>query len=132
MGMRHATEIATAITRRLLDFDHEQVLAHYAADNVRFVADDKAQLRKIFRIFLERCRVVGVQINEVETDASDDVIDSIITGEYDFLGEHYAHAKDRTTMCSTQKVVSKLTATWDAQAQAGSWSRGNNLVRAQF
>jgi hypothetical protein len=104
MGLRHATEVATAVTRRLVDFPHAGVTVDYAADNVRLIGAREAVLAA-FSTLLARCQAVGVQINEDTSSPA-----ALLATEYDFLGERFNHVT--TTMCSTEKTHTKLEATW--------------------
>lgn len=118
MGQRQATEVATAITARLLDFPHPGVTIAYAADNMRFLGRDREVLVAAFTIFLQRCKKVGVQLNEIET-ADFEVpakVSKLVTQAYDFLGESYCHSGTVATMRSTAKTMAKLATTWSERA----------------
>jgi hypothetical protein len=111
MGQRQATEVATAVMRRLLDFERSDVTVDHAADNVRFIGKPDAVVAA-FTKFAERCGVVGAQMNEIsQEDAKDPAaVRRLLTQEYDFLGEHYNHKTNE--MSSTKKTVKKLNETW--------------------
>ena len=92
----------------------------YAADNVRFVGA-KTEVIAAFKTFVERCRKVGAQLNELETAdfSNNSKIAALCTQEYDFLGERYTHAAATPTMKSTEKTMNKLKATW---GKRGAWT----------
>jgi hypothetical protein len=118
MGQRQATEVATAVTARLLDFAcDEGVVVAYAADNVRFVGPRKGIL-SAFRCFLKRCAEVGVQLNELKQCDYDNAqqVEALVTKQYDFLGETYDHAAALPKMRSTEKTMAKLRTTWSERA----------------
>jgi hypothetical protein len=118
MGQRQATEVATAVMKRLLDFAKPNVNVDFAADNVRFVGK-REDVTAAFCEFAERCRCVGAQMNEITADDArrPEAVERLLTQEYDFLGEHYDHRDN--TMSSTEKTMKKLNATWSGR---NSWT----------
>ena len=116
MGQRQATEVATAITRLLADFPHDEVAVEVVADNLRF-AGSKGPVCAAFATFLERCKFIGAQLNEISTEAGSDDIEKLYSQEYDFLGERYNHRSK--TMKITNKVMTKLQTTWEGR---NAWS----------
>lgn len=120
MGQRCASEIGATALLVLLDFEMpDSVSVQSAADNVRFVGPRK-DVVAAFRIFCDRCRRVGAQLNEIDVVAEERdpaLAEGLLTQEYDFMGERFNHKSK--TMQSTAKTIDKLKATW---ARRDTWT----------
>ena len=106
MGLRPACEVAQATTWFLLDFEMgPSVKVTTCIDNVRFLGDEDEVVSAI-RVFLDRCRQAGAQLDR--WPASDKKEDIVSMGERagDFLGEHYDYAK--STRKLTTRTVEKV------------------------
>jgi len=107
MGLRPACEVAQATTWFLLDFEMgPSVKLTTCIDNIRFIGKQNEVVAAV-RIFLDRCRKVGAQLDKWPT--SDSEKDIIAMGERsgDFLGEHYDY--DRGKRKLTNRTLDKLT-----------------------
>ena len=109
MGLRQSVAIAHAATKQLLNFPHEGVWAEPYIDNVRFVGP-RHLVEQAVATFLERCRRVGVTLNEVDvTDTSSplaDVAASLVTRRNEWLGEGYDF--EAGTVEITEKTRTKV------------------------
>ena len=106
MGLRPACEVAQATTWFLLDFEMgPSVKITTCIDNIRFLGK-KTEVVDAVKIFLNRCREVGAQLDR--WPKSDDTQGIVEMGgrEGDFLGENYNY--DRSTRKLTTRSVDKL------------------------
>jgi len=106
MGLRPACEVAQATTWMLLDFEMgPSVKLTTCIDNIRFIGKKDEVVRAV-RVFLDRCRRVGAQLDK--WPASDSEADIIAMGERrgDFLGEFYDY--DAGTRKLTDRSVNKV------------------------
>jgi hypothetical protein len=112
MGCRQASMIASCQTVRICDVPLPAgVEVHTCTDNIR-VTGDRVDAQAVMKLIIERALHCGLTINE---DTSD--LDALTKSRYAFLGEFYDH--DAETMCSTDKSMRKVRATW---ARRDSWS----------
>ena len=108
MGMRQAVDIAQTATEILISFDCPKgVRVDAYVDNIRFLGNSRAEVIEAAREFIERCRKVGVTINEVPGDvdalqAATDLVSS--TGE--FLGADFDYKLKRVRVGG--KTIAKL------------------------
>ena len=73
-------------------------------DNIRFTGDDRAELIAAAKIFVERCAVVGAQLNDPEKS-----VEQRVTENDDFSGENYDYkAKTRRLTAKTLTKVSAV------------------------
>ena len=109
MGGRHSTQIATAVTRALLSFDHPGVRVDYCTDNVRFCGP-RDQVISAAKIFFQRCRLARAKLNEIDVDnfTQADVESLVQYDNSDYVGE-VADFRNKTIRCR-QKHVDKLLA----------------------
>jgi len=109
MGGRHSTQIATAITRLLLSFDHPGVRVDFCTDNVRFVGS-AAGVAAAAKTFVNRCATARLQLNEINVDkfTDRDIADLVRTRDADFVGEVMDYS-EKTVKCR-QAHVDKLRA----------------------
>jgi len=111
MGGRHSTQIATAVTQVLLDFDTRGVRVDYCTDNVRF-AGPRALVSRVAFEFTQRCRAVRARLNEIDVDSvtEAEIAARISYKDADFVGE-VANYVDKT-ICCRKKHVEKLAHIW--------------------
>ena len=110
MGLRQSVAIAHAATRQLLNFDHDGVLAEPYIDNVRFVGPPDL-VRKAVLTFIERCKRVGVTLNEVDVSKDTETVaaeaESLVRRQQEWLGECYDF--ESKTVAITEKTRTKIT-----------------------
>lgn len=109
MGQRQSTHIATALMRLVCDFEHDGVSIDIATDNVRFVGSKDDVFRAV-KQFRDRCKHIGLVINELPPDSTDDDIISLIKEENDFLGE-VINYRDKTVRIR-QKIIDRINELW--------------------
>ena len=109
MGGRHSTQIATAVTRMLLSFDHQGVRVDYCTDNVRFTGPRHLVVQAA-ETFLKRCSVARAKLNEIDVDSFTKAdVENLVAREHsDYVGEVADFGNK--TICCRQKHVDKLLA----------------------
>jgi hypothetical protein len=121
MGQRHAVAVAQNATNVLLSFPlPDGVSTQSCIDNVRFVGP-KEGVVKAADIFVQRCRLVGVTINELPDGADDASLGSLVHQRGDWLGAEYDYA------LGTQRVASK-----SMKKLALSWARRADWTHRQY
>jgi hypothetical protein len=124
-GQRQMVEVACACTSMLLDFPDKRCFTDSVIDNVIFVGDTREDVLHDMRIFVERCRVANVIINEVSATDGDEHLEQLIVTSGDWCGVHI-DMEDKTSQMTT-KSVDKTAASW---AHRASWTNRN--VAAHF
>lgn len=104
MGQRQAVGVACAVTDAVLSFNHRSSIST-CIDNIRFVGSHDAVLADLTTA-LERCRKVGLTVNEFPADRSIGEAGSLISHEATFMGRLYDHQKQ--TVRLSAKTVGKL------------------------
>ena len=107
MGLRPACEVAQATTWFLLDFEMgKSVKLATCIDNIRFMGK-RTEVVVAIRTFLERCRLVGAQLDKWPASDSDTDIAAMGERAGDFLGENYDydHSTRKLTKRTGDKVV---------------------------
>lgn len=107
-GQRQAVDIAGSIMEALLDFDR-RTSTETCIDNVIFAGEYDDVLRDL-TIFLQRCDYVGVALNEIESNATEEEIKKLITQRAPVLGVDVD--VERREVRLLQKAIDKLNISW--------------------
>ena len=111
MGFRPACEVAQTISESLANYAlPEGVSVDIYIDNIRFVGD-REQVITAGKQFLERCAIVGAQVDNTN---------AVPKQEDEFLGERYDYVNK--TRCLTDKTLEKLKFVRECLSSQGSFS----------
>jgi len=121
MGQRQSTEVATALMRLIASFDHAGVRVDIATDNIRFVGS-KRGVTDALRTFSKRCDAVGVVLNELPRNATEEQIAAQVVTRADFLGEIIDYT--RKTVTCRQKIIDRLNELWGLRS---SWTNRQQI-----
>jgi hypothetical protein len=114
MGQRHAVAVAQNATNVLLSFPlPDGVTTQSCIDNVRFVGP-KEGVVKAAGVFVQRCRSVGVTINELPDATDDTSLGRLVHQLGDWLGAEYNYASGVQRVAS--KSMKKLALSWEKRA----------------
>lgn len=108
MGFRPACCVAQRVAETLLDFESHGVMKTAYIDNFFIAGHSKSDVIRAVQIFLARCEVAGVVLNETEP---------VFADSFDALGEHFDTSTETRHLHNGNGLVS-LTAPTIQKLQA--------------